>query len=470
MGTRAAVQKLMITTKVLLMTKKKFSLSTTQIIMLSFLAVIAVGSILLALPVSSASGEGVPYLDALFTATTATCVTGLVTLPTVTTWSIFGQSVILILIQVGGLGVITVMSAVMLLLNQRMGIGDRLLLQDAFNLNSLSGIVRFVKRVLLGTVLVEGAGALLYMTVFVPDYGPKGIWISVFTSISAFCNAGIDILAENSLCDYALNPIINMVTSLLIILGGIGYIVWWDVMGLGRGSAGKKRRGWRNLTLHSKIAIAVTLILIFGGGILIFLFEYHNPLTIGKLSLFDKLQVSLFQSVTTRTAGFATVPQQNLTNASSLLCLLLMFIGGSPVGTAGGIKTVTLAVLAVSALATIQNKQEVSLFNRNISKQAVNKAVAVTMMSFVIVFTSTLLLSAVTDADALDILFETVSATATVGLTRDLTPSLNEAGKAIIIATMYLGRVGPISLALALNSGKKHQNIIKNPTEEISVG
>lgn len=470
MDTRTAVQKLMITTKVLLMTKKKFSLSTTQIIMLSFLAVIAVGSILLALPVSSASGEGVPYLDALFTATTATCVTGLVTLPTVTTWSIFGQSVILILIQVGGLGVITVMSAVMLLLNQRMGIGDRLLLQDAFNLNSLSGIVRFVKRVLLGTVLVEGAGALLYMTVFVPEYGPKGIWISVFTSISAFCNAGIDILAENSLCDYALNPIINIVTSLLIILGGIGYIVWWDVMGLGRGSAGKKRRGWRNLTLHSKIAIAVTLILIFGGGILIFLFEYHNPLTIGKLSLFDKLQISLFQSVTTRTAGFATVPQQNLTNASSLLCLLLMFIGGSPVGTAGGIKTVTLAVLAVSALATIQNKQEVSLFNRNISKQAVNKAVAVTMMSFVIVFTSTLLLSAVTDADALDILFETVSATATVGLTRDLTPSLNDAGKAIIIATMYLGRVGPISLALALNSGKKHQNIIKNPSEEISVG
>ena len=448
------------------MRKKKRTLSTTQIIMLSFLAVILLGSILLSLPLSSANGEPVSFLDALFTATTATCVTGLVTLPTVTTWSVFGQAVILILIQVGGLGVITVMSAVMLLLHKRMGIGDRLLLQDAFNLNSLSGIVRFVKRVLLGTVLVEGVGALLYMTVFVPEFGLKGIWISVFTSISAFCNAGIDILAENSLCNYVTNPIINMVTSLLIILGGIGYIVWWDVTGL----AGRKRRGWRNLTLHSKIAIVTTLILIFGGGILIFLFEYHNPLTIGNLSLFDKLQVSLFQSVTTRTAGFATVPQQDLTNASSILCLLLMFIGGSPVGTAGGIKTVTLAVLVVSALATIQNKQDVSLFNRNISKQAVNKAVAVTMMSFAIVFASTLLLSAVTDADALDILFETVSATATVGLTRDLTPSLNAAGKAIIIGTMYLGRVGPISLALALNANKKHQNIIKNPTEEISVG
>ena len=203
---------------------------------------------------------------------------------------------------------------------------------------------------------------------------------------------------------------------------------------------------------------------------MLFLFEYNNPLTIGKMSLLDKIQVCLFQSVTTRTAGFATVPQQDLTNASSLLCLLLMFIGGSPVGTAGGIKTVTVAVLVVSALATIQNKQDVSLFNRNISKQAINKAVAVTTMSFAILFVSTLALSATTGADTLDVLFETVSATATVGLTRNLTPYLNSAGKAIIIATMYLGRVGPISLALALNTSRKNQNIIKNPTEEISVG
>ena len=452
------------------MTNRKLSLSTTHIIMLSFLVLILAGSLLLALPISSASGEAVPYQDALFTATTAACVTGLVTLPTVTAWSVFGQAVILVLIQVGGLGVVTIMSALMILLHRRMGIGDRLLLQDAFNLNSLSGIVRFVKRVLLGTFLVEGLGALLYMTVFVPEFGPRGIWISVFTSISAFCNAGIDIIAENSLCNYATNPIINTVTSLLIILGGIGYIVWWDVMGLGKGTAGKKHRRFRNLSLHSKIAITTTLILIFGGGMLIFLFEYDNPLTIGNLSAFDKIQVSLFQSVTTRTAGFATVPQQDLTNASSILCLLLMFIGGSPVGTAGGIKTVTFAVLMVSALATIQNKQDVSLYNRNIAKQAVSKAVAVTVMSFSIMFTSTVLLSAVSGADALDILYETVSATATVGLTRDLTPYLNTAGKAIIIGTMYLGRVGPISLALTLNSGKKRQNIIKNPTEDISVG
>ena len=443
--------------------KKAFRLTTTQIIMLSFLGMILLGSLLLALPVSSADRVPVPYLDALFTATTATCVTGLVTLPTFSTWSIFGQVVILVLIQVGGLGVITVISACMLLLHKRVGIGERLLLQDAFNLNTLSGIVRFVKRVLFGTFLVELLGAVFYMTVFVPQFGLRGVWISAFTAVSAFCNAGIDIIGPNSLCDYATNPVVNLVTSALIILSGIGYIVWWDVLRVGR-------KGFRGLTLHSKIAISTTLVLIFGGGLLIFLLEYGNPLTIGELSLFDKLQVSFFQSITTRTAGFATVPQENLTNGSSVLCLLLMFIGGSPVGTAGGIKTVTVAVLAVSALATIRNQNDVTLFNRTISRQAVNKAVAVAAMSFAILFGSTMLLCAVTDASALDIVYETVSATATVGLTRNLTPYLSSAGKAVIIATMYLGRVGPISLALALNSSKKQRNLIKNPTEDISVG
>ena len=448
----------------------KRKLSTTQIIMLSFLGLILLGSFLLALPMSAADGQPVPYLDALFTATTATCVTGLVTLPTVSTWSTFGHIVILFLIQIGGLGVITIISAVMIMLHKQMGFGNRLLLQDAFNLNSLSGVFRFVKRVMVGTFLVEGIGAAFYMLVFVPEFGARGIWISIFTSISAFCNAGIDIIGENSLCDYATNPIINLVTGLLIILSGIGYVVWWDVLETCRKASGKHHKIFRNLTLHSKIAISTTLILVFGGGILIFLLEYQNPATIGGMSVFDKIQVSLFQSITTRTAGFASVPQQDLTNASSMLCLMLMFIGGSPVGTAGGIKTVTIAVLVVSALATIQNKNEVTLFDRNISKQAVNKAVAVTAMSFGILFVSTMLLSAVTDADSLDILYETVSATATVGLTRDLTPRLNSVGKAIIIGTMYLGRVGPISLALALNSSKKKTNIIKNPTEEISVG
>ena len=212
--------------------KKKFhfKLSTTQTILLSFFLAILVGSVLLALPISSANGTAVPYIDALFTATTSICVTGLVTLPTVSTWSLFGQVVILILIQIGGLGVVTIMSGFMISLHRKIGIKDRMLIQDAFNLNTLSGIVKFIKKVLVGTFVVEGVGAILYMTVFVPQYGAKGVWISIFNSISAFCNAGIDIISENSLCDYALNPMINIVTSALIILGGIGYIVWWDVI------------------------------------------------------------------------------------------------------------------------------------------------------------------------------------------------------------------------------------------------
>ena len=452
------------------MRKQRPLVSTTHIILLSFLIAILIGALLLSLPISSANGKATPFLDALFTATTSTCVTGLVVTPTVSSWSVFGQVVILILIQIGGLGVITIMSGLMILLHKKMGIGDRLLLQDAFNLNSLSGLVRFVKRVVGGTLIIEGIGALLYMTVFIPEFGLMGIWISVFTSVSAFCNAGIDIIAENSLCDYALNPIINIVTCALIILGGIGYIVWWDVLRVLKQANKKKVKFFRDLTLHSKIAITATLLLIFVGAALIFAFEYNNPQTIKDYTLLQKVEVSLFQSVTTRTAGFATIPQENLTNASAIVCLLLMFIGGSPVGTAGGIKTVTFAVLIASAIASIRNKEDTDLFGRRLTKQAVSKAVAVTCMSFIIMFASTVLLSAVTDANALDIVYETVSATATVGLTRNLTASLDSIGKLIIIITMYLGRVGPISLAVAFKRSKDNQNIVRNPVEEISVG
>jgi len=452
------------------MKKTRSNFSTTQMIMLSFLLGILLGSILLALPISSANGNAVPYIDALFTATTSICVTGLVTVPTVSTWSLFGQIVILFLIQIGGLGVITIMSGFMISLHQKIGIKDRMLIQDAFNLNTLSGIVKFIKKVLIGTFVVEGIGAILYMTVFVPEYGAKGIWISVFNSISAFCNAGIDIISENSLCDYALNPTINIVTNLLIILGGIGYIVWWDVVRVLMDIKQKKLRCFSNLTLHSKIALSATGILIVVGSVAFFIFEYNNPLTIKDYALFDKIQVSLFQSVTTRTAGFATISQADLTNTSAIIALLLMFIGGSPVGTAGGVKTVTIAVLVISAFSTIKNKDDVVLFHRTIPKQAVSKAVAVVCMSFIIMFTATLLLSAVTNAAAIDIAYETVSATATVGLTRNLTPLLNMWGKLIIIVTMYLGRIGPISLVIAFNTKKEKKNIIKNPTEEISIG
>ena len=450
--------------------KKRISLSTTQIILLSFLITILLGSFLLALPISSKSGKAVPYLDALFTATTSTCVTGLVTLPTVTTWSLFGQIVILILIQVGGLGIITIMSGLMLLLNRKMGVGDRLLIQDAFNLNTMSGLIKFVKNVLFGTLLIEGIGAIFYMFVFIPEFGAKGIWISVFNSVSAFCNAGIDIIAENSLCNYATNPLINFVTSALIILGGLGYIVWWDVLRVIKTRTKKNRRIFRHLTLHSKIAITATLGLIFVGAGLIFAFEYSNPLTIGEMSLFDKIQASFFQSVTTRTAGFATIPQENLTNATAFVSILLMLIGGSPVGTAGGMKTVTIAILICSAFATVRNKSSATLLGRRISEGAIKKAVAV-VVSFISICTiSTILLMATNNLPFLDILYETVSAAATVGLSRNLTASLNAVGKIIIIITMYFGRVGPISLAVAIGSKNESQNVISEPVEEISIG
>ena len=450
--------------------KKKFALSTTQIILLSFLITILIGSALLSLPISSATGEAVPYLDALFTSTTSTCVTGLVTLPTSSAWSMFGQIVILILIQIGGLGIITIMSGLMLLLNRKLGIGDRLLIQDAFNLNTMSGLSMFVKNVLLGTLIIEGVGALLYMMVFVPEFGTRGIWISVFNSVSAFCNAGIDVIAENSLCNYATNPLINIVTSALIILGGLGYIVWWDVLRVIKTRSSKNKRIFRHLTLHSKIAITVTAGLVFVGAILIFIFEYNNPLTIGEMSLFDKIQVSFFQSVTTRTAGFASVPQENLTNAASVVSIILMQIGGSPVGTAGGMKTVTVAVLVCSTFATVRNKDSATLFGRRISEASVKKAVAVAVTFLTICTASSVLLMATSNASAIDAVYEAVSATATVGLSRNLTSTLNAFGKLIIIVTMYFGRVGPISLAVALGSKNESQNVISEPTEEISIG
>ena len=257
---------------------------------------------------------------------------------------------------------------------------------------------------------------------------------------------------------------------LLIVLGGIGYIVWWDVL---RVFKDLKKRKWKvlsNLTLHSKIALSSTGILLLSGAVLFLIFEYHNPLTMASYSLFDKIQVSLFQSVTTRTAGFVTVPQENFTNASAMISLLLMFVGGSPIGTAGGIKTVTIAVLIISAFATIQNKNEVAIFNRRIEAVYVKKALAVCFFSFAVAMFSTLCLTIVSDKSFLDLLFEAVSATATVGISRDVTSSLNLAGKIIIIITMYLGRVGPITMATLFYSQKEKTNTIKNPIEKIIVG
>ena len=446
---------------------KKRALSTTRIILIGFLITILLGSLLLSLPISSASKNPVPYIDALFTATTATCVTGLVTVTTAHAWSFFGQAVILLLIQIGGLGVITIMSAFMIMLGKKISLGNRMLIMDSFNLNSMSGLVQFIKKVVLGSLIIEAIGALLYMLVFIPEFGLWGIWISVFNAVSAFCNAGMDIISESSLYNYVENPLINIVTSLLIIIGGLGFIVWWDII---RILKNKHTRHFRYLTLHSKIVLTATLILIVSGAVLIFIFEYTNPLTIGNLSLSGKIQASLFQSITTRTAGFASVPQEHLTLPSVLICLLLMFIGGSPAGTAGGIKTVTFFVILCTAFSVIKGKRRVGAFNRSLSENAINKAMAVCTTSFIILFVSTLMLSLCCNAPLTDIVYETVSATATVGLSRNLTESLNLFGKIIITATMYFGRVGPISFAIALGSGRENGNIVTDPIEEISVG
>lgn len=456
------------------MVKKRFrQYSTTAIthrILWSFLILIGIGSVLLAAPISSASDVPAPYVDALFTAVTSVCVTGLVTVTTATTWSFFGQLVILLLIQIGGLGAVAVLSIVMIELHKKMGLNDRLLIQAAFNLNAMSGLTAFVKMVVFGTFLVEGVGALLYAFVFVPEYGLKGVWISLFTSVSAFCNAGIDLLGENSLCDYALNPIVNLTTCLLITLGGVGFVVWRDVARALRNLRAQGLRSFRNLTLHSKTVLSVSAVLLVGGSLSFFVLEYDNPLTMGNRSLGEKIMLSVFQSVATRTAGFAGTPQQNLTNAASLVSLALMFIGGSPCGTAGGVKTTALAALGASAVASVKNRKNATLFHRNISGETVARAVAVVATSFLTAFLSAVLLSTVTEADVLDVLYEAASATATVGLTRNLTSSLNVFGKWILIFTMYLGRVGPLSVAVAFPVKKGKKNVVENPTEEMIVG
>ena len=449
------------------MNKKR--LSSTAIILSGFLIVILIGSILLALPISHANGVSISYIDALFTATTSTCVTGLVTVPTVSSWSIFGQIIILILIQIGGLGVITIITVAMLLAGKHLGLSDRIIIQDAFNLNTLSGMIIFVRKVIKYTLFREGCGALAYMFIFIPEFGLRGIWISIFNSISAFCNAGLDIISPDSLYNYRFNIPVNIITSLLIIMGGLGFIVYLDIFKVLKDYT-EKKHFFKRLTLHSKIVLVSTFILIFGGALLFFIFEYNNPLTMQDYSLTQRITVSLFESITTRTAGFATIPQKNLTNASSLLALILMFIGGSPVGTAGGIKTVTIVILLLTSIAVVKNRNDVSLFNRRLSDTAIRKAMAVTTFSFFTAFISSMLLSCVIHTSLLDILFETISATATVGLSRDLTSTLPLIGKLIIIVTMYFGRIGPISIAVAFYKKDKKDNLIRNPIEEISVG
>lgn len=440
--------------------KKLFhiKMTTTRIIVLGFLMGILLGAFLLWLPVSSKAGQDISFVDALFVATTSLCVTGLTPVVMAEQWNYFGQTVILFLMQFGGLGVITFTTTVLLMLGKRITLKERMLIQDSYNLDSIAGVVKLTKRIIKGTLLVEACGAVMYAFVFIPQYGiTDGLWKSVFHAVSAFCNAGLDLVGSSSLAVYRTNVLMNLTTMLLIIFGGLGFPVWWDVLDVLK-KAKRKEILWRDvlakLNVHSKLVLVMTTALVFGGGFLIFLFEYKNPETIGDLAFGNKVMAALFESVTLRTAGFQTIPQESLTEASTLIALMLMFIGGSPSGTAGGVKTVTMVILVLSMLAAVRGTDEVRAFRRKISDNYVRRAVAVIVVFFVALMAVTMALSITENGSFLDILFEATSATATVGLTRGFTGSLTVAGKWVIIMAMYLGRLGPITMALAFNAKK----------------
>ncbi len=451
-----------------------FRLSPVHIIPLSFLFAIAVGTLLLLLPAASAEGVETDFLTALFTSTTSVCVTGLVVVDTYAHWSLFGKVVILILIQLGGLGIITAISMVMLFLRRRFSLRSRTLLLDALNLDSRLGLMSFLSRIFKWTFLVEGLGAALYCIEFIPRFGAaRGIWFSVFTSISAFCNAGLDILGPDSLSLYAGSPLVVFVTMALIVLGGLGYIVWFDVGRCVRDGIRLKlslRQAARRLGEHTRLVLRLTLGLILLGALLIFLAEYRNPATLGNMSPGGKIMNSLFQSVTFRTAGFYTVPQEKLSDFSCLAGYLWMFIGGSPIGTAGGVKTVTMFLVLANAISYTHARRATTLFRRRISDEMMQKAAAIVMISFLTLFVSALLLLILEPVTLVDGLFEAISAVATVGLSRGLTPSLHTAGRIIIIVSMYLGRIGPISMALFLARPRPGRNSVSYAEGKFYVG
>ena len=387
-----------------------------------------------------------------------------------THWSIFGQAVIILLVQIGGLGVITITTGMFFMLRKRITLGNRMLIQESMGLNTMTGLVPLVKKILIGTGIIEGIGAVLYATQYVPEFGiGYGIWAAIFNSISAFCNAGMDIVRDDSLRSYVTNPVMNFTTMGLIILGGLGFVVWKDLWQgfkkIVKDKVPVKRmiQQWR---FQTKIVLSITSFLILFGTILIFMFEYHNPATMESLSLPQKIQASLFQSVTTRTAGFETVAQGALTDASSLVSMFLMIIGGSPTGTAGGVKTVTFAILVFCVLSVAKQEESITLFKRRVPQNLLSKALAIIVINLIVLMTSVLLLLVFDHGTFMDSCYECVSALATVGLTKGLTPNLTIAGKVIIIITMYLGRVGPISMAIGF-SQKNKKKMVMYPEQDL---
>ncbi len=443
----------------------KNKLSQSQFIALGFFLIILVGTVLLMLPVSSKDGTETSFLEALFTAVSTTCVTGLVVVDTYTHWSLFGQLVIITLIQIGGLGFMTIGVMFAIILKRKVSLKDRGLLQESVNTLQIGGIVRLAKKIVIGTLLVEGIGAIILASRFIGMYGvAEGIYYGIFHSISAFCNAGFDLFGRyaeyNSLCCFEGDWIINITVSLLILIGGIGFVVWDDIT--------IHKHHLRKYSLHSKIVLSFTLFLTLAGTILFLAIEWNHSFK--DMDLSTKLCAAFFSSVTPRTAGFNTVDTAALTNGSKLLTMLFMFIGGSPGSTAGGVKTTTLFVILIYLWCSIKNKYGIEIFNRRLQQDVVKKATLVISVNAVLFITASIIIMSIQpELGFSDVLFETISAISTVGMTTSITRNLCDFSRILIILLMYCGRIGSLSFALSFNEKQRVAPILQ-PEEKINIG
>ncbi len=455
--------------------KKKKIFSTSMLIIASFLVAIMVGTVFLCLPISSADGEPTPFLEALFSATSAVCVIGITMFPTYIHWSLFGKIVILILIQLGGLGIVAFTTFLLVLIGKTVTLKDRLLVMDAFNLDTLGGLMQFLKFIFQITIVIEAIGLILLAFEFVPQYGVKtGLFYSLFHSISSFCNCGIDILGDNSLEDYVRDPYMNFVTMFLSITGGLGFVVWWDfvkVLRMYKKREIKLSEFFLKCTIHSKIVLVTSLILLLGGAFVIMWLEYNNPLTIANESFGQKFMQCLFQSCTCRSVGFDTIPQQNFKDVTAYFCMILMIIGGSPVGTAGGVKTTTVAVVFLEVFAAVKGKRETTVFGRTLPPKTIKKATMVLAVSVMAWVVSTVLMGHFNGGNFLDLVYETTAAIGTAGLSRGYSSpeNLSVIGQWIIIVLMYLGRIGPFSLAVAFKINDEKSGV-QYKEEDVTIG
>ena len=443
--------------------KRMFYLDPPKILVLGFSFIILIGAFLLTLPAATVDGKGLPWLDALFTATSATCVTGLVVVDTGTTFTLFGQLVILALIQIGGLGFMTFATLFALILGKRISLKERLLIKESLNNLSIDGVVRLVKRILIFTAVIELIGGILLAIRFSFDMPlPKAIYFGFFHAISNFNNAGFDLMGDfRSLTGYVDDPLVTLVVCTLITLGGIGFIVMNEVY---------EYRQTRRFSLHTKIVFVMSSILVVFGTILIFILEYHNPKTLQPLSPLGKFLASLYQAVTPRTAGSNTLNIPDLTQPTLFLIIFLMFIGASPGSTGGGIKTTTFATLLGAVWSNIKGKEDVIFFRNRILYDTIYKALTVTVSGLFVVMMITMLLTITEpNKDFLMILFEATSAFATVGLSMGLTPELSPVGKILIILTMFAGKVGPLTIAYAVTLHRK-PDPFKFPKGKIMIG